>query len=99
MGNILRCFEGQEDHQGPVVHGGGGHYPYYQPQYYGHGPPAAAPRPHQQALGPHGDTPVTASGATALTQVRIHIHAKKKILPVSSSIQCSSSISFPTLCP
>ncbi|XP_034594546.1 uncharacterized protein [Setaria viridis] len=36
MGNILRCFEGQEDHQGPVVHGGGGHYPYYQPQYYGH---------------------------------------------------------------
>ncbi|CAL4963793.1 unnamed protein product [Urochloa decumbens] len=69
MGNVLRCFEGQDDHQGPVVHGGGGHYPYYQPQYLSHDPPAAARRPHQQALGPHphGATPATFGGG-ALTQ-------------------------------
>ncbi|CAO2202938.1 unnamed protein product [Urochloa humidicola] len=69
MGNVLRCFELQEDHhQGPGVHGGGGHYPYYQPQYYSHDPPAAAHRPHQQALaGPHGVTPASFGGG-ALTQ-------------------------------
>lgn len=70
MGNaLIRCFEGQEDHQGrPRVQGGGGHYPYYQPQYYSHDPPAsAAPRPHQQALGRHGVSPATIGGG-ALTQ-------------------------------
>ncbi|KAG2588529.1 hypothetical protein PVAP13_5NG341681 [Panicum virgatum] len=69
MGNaLIRCFEGQEDHQGSRVQGGGGHYPYYQPQYCSHDPPAsAAPRPHQQALGRHGVSPAT-PGGDALTQ-------------------------------
>uniref|UniRef100_A0A0D9XNB9 TNase-like domain-containing protein n=1 Tax=Leersia perrieri TaxID=77586 RepID=A0A0D9XNB9_9ORYZ len=58
MGNILRCFKGDD---------GGDHYPYYQPtsrphyqpqpQY--HGQPAAAPARPQQPLGPHGVTPST----------------------------------------
>ncbi|XP_062183481.1 probable staphylococcal-like nuclease CAN2 [Phragmites australis] len=71
MGNILRaCFKGEEDH-------GGDHYPYYrptsrphyQPQHCGDDQPAAAswPRPHQQALGPHGVAEATA-GVAALAQ-------------------------------
>ena len=85
MGNaLIRCFEGQEDHQGPRAHGGGGHYPYYQPQYYSHDPPAFAPRPHPQALGRHGVSPATVGGG-ALTQVRIHVHGNR-ILAVAYSV-------------
>uniref|UniRef100_A0A0A8YV16 TNase-like domain-containing protein n=1 Tax=Arundo donax TaxID=35708 RepID=A0A0A8YV16_ARUDO len=75
MGNILRCFKGEEDHGG-----GGDHYPYYRPtsgpsyqpppqQHCSDDQPAAAsrPRPHQQTLGPHGVTPATA-GVAALAQ-------------------------------
>ena len=94
MGNaLIRCFEGQEDHQGrPRVQGGGGHYPYYQPQYYSHDPPAsAAPRPHQQALARHGVSPAT-PGGDALTQVQIHVRGNKN---TGRSIQYSSLISFP----
>uniref|UniRef100_A0A0E0R382 TNase-like domain-containing protein n=1 Tax=Oryza rufipogon TaxID=4529 RepID=A0A0E0R382_ORYRU len=65
MGNILRCFKGDDD--------GGDHYPYYkptsrphyQPPHY-HGQPAAPPAPlQQQPLGPHGVTPSTV-GVAAL---------------------------------
>ena len=93
MGNaLIRCFEGQEDHQGSRVQGGGGHYPYYQPQYYSHDPPAsAAPRPHQQALGRHGVSPAT-PGGDALTQVQIHVRGNRN---TGRSIQYSSLISFP----
>ncbi|KAL6597336.1 hypothetical protein ACP70R_046776 [Stipagrostis hirtigluma subsp. patula] len=79
MGNILRCFKGEDDHGG-----GGDHYPYYRPtsgpsyqppppqqQHCNDDQPAAAsrprPRPHQQSLGPHGVTPATA-GVAALAQ-------------------------------
>uniref|UniRef100_A0A0E0MBM3 TNase-like domain-containing protein n=1 Tax=Oryza punctata TaxID=4537 RepID=A0A0E0MBM3_ORYPU len=62
MGNILRCFKGDDD-------GGGDHYPYYKPtsrppDY--HGEPAAPARAQQQQpLGPHGVTPSTV-GVAAL---------------------------------
>uniref|UniRef100_A0A0E0BEI7 TNase-like domain-containing protein n=1 Tax=Oryza glumipatula TaxID=40148 RepID=A0A0E0BEI7_9ORYZ len=65
MGNILRCFKGDDD--------GGDHYPYYkptsrphyQPPHY-HGQPAAPPVPlQQQPLDPHGITPSTV-GVAAL---------------------------------
>ncbi|KAL6905994.1 hypothetical protein ACP4OV_003595 [Aristida adscensionis] len=65
MGNILRCFKGEDDH-------GGDHYPYYRPTSGPHYQPTAAaprprPHPHEQSLGPHGVTPATASVA-ALAQ-------------------------------
>ncbi|TVU00407.1 hypothetical protein EJB05_54175 [Eragrostis curvula] len=73
MGNILRCFEGEDDHAG------GDHYPYHRPTsrpsyqpppypYYHHDQPSAAPpRPHQQTLGPHGARAVPA-GVAGLDQ-------------------------------
>ncbi|TVU51565.1 hypothetical protein EJB05_03000 [Eragrostis curvula] len=73
MGNILRCFEGEDDHAG------GDHYPYHRPTsrpsyqpppfpYYHHDQPSAAPpRPHQQTLGRHGARAV-AAGVAGLDQ-------------------------------
>ncbi|XP_006663734.2 probable staphylococcal-like nuclease CAN3 [Oryza brachyantha] len=59
MGNILRCFKGEDS--------GGDHYPYYKPTSRPHypPPPPAAPARHQQPLGPHGVTPSTV-GVAAL---------------------------------
>uniref|UniRef100_A0A0A9DBN6 Uncharacterized protein n=1 Tax=Arundo donax TaxID=35708 RepID=A0A0A9DBN6_ARUDO len=71
MGNILRCFEGEEDHQDRLVfHSGWDQYPYHRPLYHSDDQPTAAPRPrpHQQARGPHGVTPATFGFTTALTQ-------------------------------
>ncbi|XP_015699050.2 probable staphylococcal-like nuclease CAN3 isoform X2 [Oryza brachyantha] len=59
MGNILRCFKGEDS--------GGDHYPYYKPTSRPHypPPPPAAPARPQQPLGPHGVTPSTV-GVAAL---------------------------------
>lgn len=79
MGNALKCFKGEEDHHG----GARDHYVYYQPRYHSHDPPAAGPRPHQQALG-FTFTPATV-GDAAVTQVRIHIHGNK-LVPLTYSV-------------
>ncbi|KAL5205024.1 hypothetical protein ABZP36_009895 [Zizania latifolia] len=61
MGNILRCFKGEDS--------GDDHYPYYQPHYYDQ---PASPLPQQQQpqqlpLRPHGVTPATI-GVSALAR-------------------------------
>ncbi|GJN07188.1 hypothetical protein PR202_ga24996 [Eleusine coracana subsp. coracana] len=81
MGNVHRCFKGEEDHAG------GDHYPYYrptsrphyQPPHDSHGLPSAAPpRPHQQALGPHVVTAATA-GIPALDQYTVNFKSTSMV--------------------
>ncbi|TVU27545.1 hypothetical protein EJB05_30164 [Eragrostis curvula] len=97
MGNILRCFEGEEDHAG------GDHYPYYRPtsrphyqplQYYSHDQPPAAPppRPHQQALDPHGVMAATI-GVDTLDQCILNFKsASMAAVPNIGPLQRSSEV-------
>uniref|UniRef100_A0A0E0MIS4 TNase-like domain-containing protein n=1 Tax=Oryza punctata TaxID=4537 RepID=A0A0E0MIS4_ORYPU len=82
MGNILRCFKGDDD-------GGGDHYPYYKPtsrppDY--HGEPAAPARAQQQQpLGPHGVTPSTVGVAALAHDLHIHEYNTTTKTPVDAA--------------